>query len=207
MVNPMNRIYLIIVVVIIIGGVGAYLALSQNQPLPENGGERTLVDWVADGSIIDTDATKEYNHTRDLGQLTVYWRNDDEYFYMALQGTTTGWLSIGLEPTTRMQDADMIFGWVEDGVATVQDLFSTGPTGPHPPDTTLGGSDDIIEFAGTEIDGTTIIEFKRRLDTGDQYDHALTEGQTVNYIWAMATTDNFDTQHNIAIGNSAFTLD
>jgi len=126
---------------------------------------------------------------------------------MALKGDTTGWISIGLEPTTRMQDADMIFGWVEDDVATVQDLFSTGPTGPHPPDTTLGGTNDIIEFEGTEIDGVTIIEFKRKLDTGDQYDHSLAEGQTIDFIWAMATVDNFTTQHNIATGNNAFTLD
>jgi hypothetical protein len=203
----MNRLFLILIAAIIVSGAGAYIVLTQNQAPPENGPQQTLIDWVADGTIIDTETTKEYNHTRDLGQIEVFWRNDDEHLFMALKGDTTGWISIGLEPTTRMQDADMIFGWVEDDVATVQDLFSTGPTGPHPPDTTLGGTNDIIEFEGTEIDGVTIIEFKRKLDTGDQYDHSLAEGQTIDFIWAMATVDNFTTQHNIATGNNAFTLD
>jgi len=203
----MNRLIFIVIAVIIVGGAGAYVVLSQNPAPSDNGPQQTLIDWVADGSITETEITKEYNHTRNLGQIEVYWRNDEDHFFMALKGETTGWLAIGFEPTIQMQDADMIFGWVEGGEATVQDLFSTGATGPHPPDTTLGGTDDIIEFDGTEIDGVTIIEFKRKLDTEDQYDHPLTQGQTINYIWAMANSDNFDTKHNITTGNSAFTLD
>lgn len=203
----MNKFVFILIAVIIIGGAGTYFVLTQKPASSDNGTQQTLIDWVADGTITETETTKEYNHTRDLDQIELYWRNDDEHLFMALKGETTGWLAIGLEPTTQMRDADMIFGWVEGGEANVQDLFSTGATGPHPPDTTLGGTDDIIEFAGTEINGVTIIEFKRKLNTGDQYDQALTQGQTISYIWATATIDNFDTQHNIATGNSALTLD
>ncbi len=38
-----------------------------------------------------------------------------------------------------MKDADMIFGWVEDGEAKVLDLYTTGSTGLHRPDTEIGG--------------------------------------------------------------------
>lgn len=161
--------------------------------------------WEPDGMIEEN----EYDHRLELadGRLVVYWRNDDLHLYMALEGRTSGWLSIGFEPTTRMKDADMIFGWVEDGKATVLDLFSQGPTGPHPPDTELDGTDDILEYGGKEENGYTIIEFKRKLDTQDVYDKAFGRGQTISIIWSLADVDDFAAQHNIARGAGELTLD
>ncbi|AIF68956.1 hypothetical protein PAP_02640 [Palaeococcus pacificus DY20341] len=166
---------------------------------------KELGEWKADG-IIDE---KEYAHELSLagGKLIVYWRNDDEYLYMALKGQTTGWVAIGFEPTQSMKDADMIFGWVKDGEVTVLDLYSTGTYGPHPPDENLGGTNDILEYAGKEESGYTIIEFKRKLNTGDQYDKAFVRGQTIKFIFAMADDDEFTLKHNVARGSGELVLD
>jgi hypothetical protein len=106
-----------------------------------------------------------------------------------------------------MKDADMIFGWVTEREVIVLDLYSTGPYGPHPPDTELDGSNDILEYGGKEGETNTVIEFKRKLNTGDVYDEPLSQGQTITIIWAMATSDSLNTQHNIVRGTGQIILD
>ncbi len=94
-----------------------------------------------------------------------------------------------------MKNADIIMGFVKDGSVSIFDLFSTGDFGPHPPDTELGGTDNIIEFAGSD-DGTyTIIEFKRLLTTGDKYDNDIVEGKN-QIIWAYGNADDIEIKHS-----------
>ncbi|AHF79811.1 DOMON domain-containing protein [Thermococcus paralvinellae] len=164
-----------------------------------------LREWKADGVI----SPNEYPHKQSLagGKFIVYWRNDGEYLYMALKGQTTGWVAIGFEPSNAMKDADIIFGWVKNGQVIVIDAYSTGTYGPHPPDEELGGTNDILEYAGKEEDEYTVIEFKRRLDTGDHYDKSLIPSQKVKFIFALADSDEFTQKHNIIRGSGELTLD
>ena len=105
-----------------------------------------------------------------------------------------------------MKDADMIMGSVDGGKTTVLDLYSTGRYGPHEDDTFLGGTYDILEFAGSEEDGYTVIEFKRKLDTGDEFDKLLEPGESVSVIWAMADLDSRKLKHNVAYGEAILPL-
>ena len=89
----------------------------------------------------------------------------------------------------------MILGFVEDGDTQVLDQYSTGTFGPHPEDTELGGTDDILIFSGAEEDGATTIEFKRLLITGDTYDIDITEG-TNKIIWGYSSSDNPVSKHS-----------
>ncbi|MDD2638799.1 MAG: DUF2202 domain-containing protein [Methanothrix sp.] len=140
------------------------------------------------------------------GEMEISWRNDQEHLYMALRGKTSGWLSIGFDPLEWMKDADMILGTVEDGEAIVLDEYSSGNYGPHEDDTFFGGSYDILESGGLEVDGHTVVEFKRRLNTGDKFDEALTPGQSVSIIWAMADSKSRYTKHNVAYGEAILVL-
>ena len=159
--------------------------------------------WTPDGKV----EPGEYANHLDLGKLEIYWRTDNQYLYMALKAPTKGWLAIGFNPTTAMKDADMIIAWVDDKDHTthVVDAYSTGTYGPHPPDTKLGGTDDILQYAGTQGQ-YTIIEFKRKLDTGDKYDATLHPGDTVKIIWAISSTDQFTHKHDIARGTAQIKL-
>lgn len=172
----------------------------------------TSEEWKADGLV----GTHEYARSMLLhkpasngysgGELDVYWKNDAEYLYLALNGSTKGWISIGFEPTDWMKDADVIMGMVEDGKVAVKDEYSTGNYGPHPDDTELGGTFDILEFGGREIGNNTVIELKRKMNTGDRFDKAFVPGQKVAIIWAMADTMMHDTKHNVAIGEGTLEL-
>jgi hypothetical protein len=159
--------------------------------------------WIADGTITEG----EYESSQEVGPgYTVHWNNDAELLTMALEAEAEGWVSIGFEPTSRMNEADIVLGWVEGSQVTVQDQFSIGPTGPHPPDAELGGTNDLLEVGGSEKDGTTVIEFSRKLDTGDAYDRALSPGQTVDIIWALSSSDDPGPQHDVGRGSAQITL-
>jgi hypothetical protein len=95
-----------------------------------------------------------------------------------------------------MKDADLVLGFVSDGETKVYDLFSTGDFGPHPEDTELGGTDDIIDFGGAEDEGYTTIEFQRALVTEDEYDNPLTSG-TNAILWSYGSADELSLKHSI----------
>lgn len=174
---------------------------TQNSPKEEINTQQTI-SWTSDGVI----SQNEYKNSKNFGRLSVFWSNDDTYLYMAIQGQTSGWISIGFEPTNVMKDADMVFGWISNSTPTILDLYSTGAFGPHPPDIELGGKDDLIEKSGTESNGITYIEFKRKLNTGDKYDKVFTRGQNIEIIWGIGSSDSLNSPHD-SRGSGNITLD
>lgn len=140
------------------------------------------------------------------GRMEISWKNDQEFLYMALNGSTNGWLAVGFEPTEWMKDADIILGFVEGKKATVLDEYSTGNYGPHIEDTMLGGTNDILQMGGRRDSANTIIEFKRKLDTGDRFDKSMHSGETVSMIWAMSDSSDQGVKHNIAYGEGIMPL-
>ena len=147
--------------------------------------------WSADGII----KIGEYSGNMQYGDYEIFWWSDNQYVYIGMRAKTTGFVAVGLQPGSRMKNADMIFGFVKDEKVTVLDLFSSGDFGPHPPDTQLGGTDDIVEFGGSEEGGFTTIEFKRALNTSDEYDLALYKGVN-KIIWAYGANDELTLKHS-----------
>lgn len=147
--------------------------------------------WLADGVING----EEYSNNVDYGNYFVYWWSDDQNVYIGIRAKTLGYVAFGIQPGSRMKDADMVFGFVKDGNVTVLDLFSTGDFGPHPEDTQLGGTNNIIEYGGSENDGFTIIEFKRELSTGDEYDIPIIKGLN-KIIWSFGSNDELEVRHS-----------
>ena len=130
------------------------------------------------------------------GKFVIYWRIEGDHIYMALSARTTGWVSLGIEPTVKMKDADMIIGWVsEGGEAHLLDCFSTGDYGPHPPDTTLGGTDDLPDYGGSEWNGRTILEFRRLIKTADGFDQEFKLDGPMEIIWAVGDDDDYSSGH------------
>lgn len=155
--------------------------------------QTVTVTWAPDGVVSDGEYAQ--NMVLSGGVFEVSLKNDAENLYMAIKGETEGWVAIGFEPEIWMKDADMIIGWVDGGEVSAIDAYSTGNYGPHPPDTDLGGTDDILEFGGSEVDGFTVIEFKRKMNTGDEFDKAFGSGQTVSMIWGVNEFDDPAKRH------------
>ena len=112
-----------------------------------------------------------------------------------MKAKTTGWIAVGFEPSEWMKDAEIVMGYVRDGNVTVQDQYSTGNYGPHIPVTELGGTNDILEYGGKQENGYTIIEFKRKMDTGDRYNKVFSSGQMVPLIWSFSDSDSLEVKH------------
>ena len=146
--------------------------------------------WLADGVIGD----QEYSNNAQYFGYYIYWLSDDQYVYIGIRAQTQGYVSIGFQPGSGMKDADIVLGFVEGVNVTVIDSFSTGDVGPHPEDTQLGGTNNIIEYGGSENDGFTTIEFKRALNTGDEYDIPLIMGLN-KIMWSFGSNDGSKVRH------------
>jgi hypothetical protein len=153
-----------------------------------------LADPVVDGTV----DTNEYDSSSSFGggAYRIYWTVEGSDIFIAIEGDTGGWIALGLEPSRQMKDADMMIGWVTGGnQATVVDAYSTGITGPHPPDVDLGGTSDIATYAGSEKAGVTTIEYRRPLSTGDARDQVIPAAGAVSIIWAIGPSDSFNAYH------------
>ena len=61
----------------------------------------------------------EYRHEKLVDDFVLRWSNDSEHLYVAMQGLTTGWISVGFDPENRMQGANYVVGAVIDGEAVM----------------------------------------------------------------------------------------
>lgn len=131
-----------------------------------------------------------------VGDSEVLWKIEGENVVLRFSAPTSGWVSVGFNPTRFMKDANIIIGYVENGEAFVSDQFGTSSIS-HKADTDLGGSNDILSASGSESAGVTTIETVIPLDSGDQYDQPLAEGDSVTMIFAYGRdgTDNLESKH------------
>ncbi len=153
-------------------------------PAPKTG-------WVPDGVI----NPEEYTGVKTYDDYEIHWDSDEDYIYVGMKAKTSGFVAMAVQPGSLMKDADMVFGFVKDGEVTIYDMFSIGNYGPHPPDTELGGTNDILEFGGSEEDGFTTIEFRRALVTWDDYDNPLSKGVN-KIIWSYGPSDSPKVKHS-----------
>ncbi len=141
------------------------------------------------------------------GDFVLMWSVDDDTIYFGIVARTTGYVGLGIDPEQRMLNADMIISWVNDGGSVeIFDAFSTGATGPHPEDTDLGGTFDILDYDGSETDTHTLIEFSRKLSTGDQYDNVIPATGSLDIIWSLGPSDTFTPRHDDR-GSGSITVD
>ena len=199
-------------IALILGLLLLFSGCIERQEAPEVMEQEANEEWKADGIIGDG----EYSRSMLLqgsarqgysgGDLAVSWKNDKEYLFLALNGSTDAWLAIGFDPLEWMKNADIILASVQGGKAVVLDEYCTGNYGPHIEDTMLGGSDDIMESGGSKSAGRTVIELKRRLYTGDRFDKAFSPGGAVSMIWALSSNPDISLKHNIAYGEGILSL-
>jgi hypothetical protein len=151
------------------------------------------MDNVVDGVIQEG----EYPLSAELGDghFLMFWDIANGSIKMGLQAKTSGMIAIGMDPTERMQDADMVIAYREGSEFSVHDAYSFGEVGPHPDDTNEGGTFDLNEYMVTEVGGVTTIEFVRLLDTGDELDNVIPEKGKVKFIWATSDSDDFNVYH------------
>ena len=148
-----------------------------------------------DGKVSDGEYAASYKDS--LSGVSVYWQHDDSKMWISLESPGTGWVAMGFGPVgVGMDGANLIIGYVEDssGKVFLSDQLVVGFD--HLPDTERGGNDDIIEKAGAQVGGRTILEFAYPLVTNDPNDFNLLAGGIYGFILAYnADRDDLVTMH------------
>ncbi|HIP99934.1 TPA: hypothetical protein EYH33_05295 [Candidatus Bipolaricaulota bacterium] len=152
---------------------------------------------VPDGAV----GEGEYPHAAKAAGVEFYFLNGTVILFGALRAPGTGWVAVGFDPDFRMQGADMVFAWVDDDGATVEDHYGSGPTS-HRRDEIS----HILLAAGGEAEGVTTVEFVKPLSSGDPEDKPLERGKTYTVILAYHRSyDGF--RRHTARGRAEITLD
>lgn len=124
------------------------------------------------------------------------WNFNNETVEFSVTAPTTGWVSIGFNPSSGMADASYVIGYVEAGEVFIREDYGTGRTS-HASDISLGGSEDVQVVSGAEIDGITTLVFSIPRDSGDTYDTILNPGETYTVLMAYGPNgiNNFTFRH------------
>ncbi|MGB9824440.1 MAG: DOMON domain-containing protein [Candidatus Hydrothermia bacterium] len=152
----------------------------------------------------------EYNSMVSLvpDTLTMYYNVDSLRIYIALKSSVPGWLAIGFDPEKGMKNADMIVLYQEkDGNWILKDEYSRGIYGPHMEDEKIGGKNDIENFKVEVFNHYKVVEFVRKLSTGDKYDRVLIPGRKVKVIFAAAKSSDIRKKHDLLKGMKEITLE
>ncbi len=145
-----------------------------------------------DGAI----SSGEYDHqyvAADIG-MTVFWTVEGDEIRLAAQAPGKGWIAVGWGGEGPiMQGFDIVIGYVDSAGSHVQDNFADDAAG-HRADTELGGKADLLEAKAAESNDGTVLEARRKLETGDQYDRPFQPGVTPALL-AFSDADDFMTYH------------
>ena len=138
----------------------------------------------------------EYAHEIDAAGFGVHWTNDMTVLQVGLLSPGAGYLAVGFDPENRMQGANYIVAYVDEGGLAIRDDYGTGPVN-HTADVELGGRNDVLSAAGREADGMTTVEFIIPLNSGDASDKRLMPGETYQILVAYHDTiDGFTVKHS-----------
>lgn len=145
---------------------------------------------------VEVEVAEGYKSATVADAVNVQWKADGDMLHLRIGAATTGWVSVGFEPSSAMKDANILIGYVKDGTAYVRDDFGTGRV-QHGADTDNGGESNVSNVSGTEEDGTTILTFTIPLDSGDDLDKKLVPGQTYKIIAAYGPNgkDDYGSYH------------
>ncbi len=140
----------------------------------------------------------DYQHSITEGDMTFSWSIDGDTLAAKVSGPTTGWVSVGFNPTKKMKDANIIIGYVKKGKVKITDEYGTAAT-QHKSDKKVGGADNVTVVGGTEEGNVTTIEFTIPLKSGDEKDTALDPAADTAVILAYGPDkDSFRLKHKKA---------
>jgi hypothetical protein len=97
-------------------------------------------------------------------QYVILWKiiNEEEIQFEA-HVRTNGWFGLGISPNGGMGGSDIIIGWVKDNKAYLKDCSASDKSTPIEDE-----KQDYKLIDGAEIDGYTILKFRRKLITCDE---------------------------------------
>jgi len=188
-----NGLLLPLTALALAAGIAALLALDFRKSWEADQARRLEHSQATlDGIIQEDEYTKSF-HNEATG-MELYWTIRDDEIFIGLRCPSRGWVALGLGGQgPMMKDADILIAYVDAEGVHAQDNFANDFAS-HVADIQLGGRDDILESAGTETGQGTVVELRRKLDTGDPYDQRIVPGK-LRVLLAHADADDFTSYH------------
>ncbi len=137
--------------------------------------------------------SSEFKEVED-SEIRFQWTVEGANLHIILSAPTEGWVAVGFNPSKVMKDADFKLAYVQGSTTVIEDHFGTGLFG-HKIDSSIGGSSDFELINGTESSGVTTVEFTMPLNSGDDFDSPLQEGDEVKILLAYGTRDDLSRKH------------
>ena len=121
----------------------------------------------------------------DDGLYQIFWKVVSNEIYFEVHCRTTGWVGFGLSPSKgSMKGADIAIGWVwPNGTTGFKDTYSSEVSSPK-----IDEKQDWMLLDSNEINGYTILKFKRKLATCDTKDVEIKK-ETNHMIFAWNDKD------------------
>jgi hypothetical protein len=130
-------------------------------------------------------------------KVTVNYTIDGDTIYFGVESETEGWTGLGWNPTGSKKDgADMLMWFFKGGKLTFADMKMERATGAPEMDDEAGGKESITDAKGTATGKKQVVEFSRKLDTGDaKADVAIKKGANV-FLLAIGDDASFTNRHS-----------
>ncbi|MBU1049504.1 hypothetical protein KKG90_05705 [Candidatus Bipolaricaulota bacterium] len=156
-----------------------------------------LFNPQVDGVISDG----EYGHMYhdELIGMVLHWQAVGDVMYIGMVAPGTGWVGLNFMPNNGTIHGDTVIGYVD---GEIQETFLSDQVAPgdahfpHYDDRQHGGERSFIEVAGSEINGVTIIEFSRALNTGEPTDAPFMNMGLMTMISFHPTADDYISYHS-----------
>lgn len=163
-------------------GVSAPVALGQSQP-------------SADGKIGASEYAKSFKH--DASGAALYWSITGDTIQIGIRAQAEGWVGVGFLPekTKSKQGADQYIFTVEGGKPVAFDLYQSSAAGPPVLDEENGGKKSILQSAVVREGNTWVVEFTRKLKTGEKTDMDLVPGKKFFLLLALGTGEAWRSPH------------
>jgi hypothetical protein len=172
---------------LLIAGLASVLALGQHGAP------------VIDG-VTHLDEYHYIYRNNEIG-MWLFWSVIGDTIYISMRAPATGWLGLNFMPMDGTIHGDTVIGYVEpQGDAFSVKLSDQVAPGdghfPHYEDVKLGGTESVLDAAGSEIGGVTTIEFTRKLMTGEETDAMFMDDVLMTMISFHPTADDYISYHD-----------
>ena len=134
------------------------------------------------------------------GSLIFSWKIDStsKKITFNIDAETTGWVGLGFSPDGTMKNADMIMCYMSNSTPNCSDRYSKGHGVPQL-DTVLNekSKDDVEKVSGELKNNRSIYSFNRDLDTNDNMDYQIKEGEEINVIFCYRKDGSPDNEKGV----------
>ncbi|XP_070555180.1 DBH-like monooxygenase protein 1 [Ptychodera flava] len=132
------------------------------------------------------------------GNYRLFWAFTDTEITFEIRAKTHGYVGLGFSTTGGMTNADIVIGWVKDGVGYLSDRFATSHGEPS-----IDESQDYTLLAAKETQSQTILTFSRNFRTCDHRDLDIQES-VMSIIWAYHPDDPDDPDNLVTMTGLAY---